>query len=440
MLPRRMVFLAGAVLLIIAASYVINRGSAGSSASPSAPVTLDGEDATGGMGMKTTDELIAFWDGRVTRAPRDFISMTFLAGSIMHKARETGDIAQYQRAETTINQALAIDPDYEGAQAYLAAVRYTEHDFTGALALASQVYAAHPNVVSALATMGDAQLELGNYKEAEADYQRLNQRNPGPAVDSRLSRVAWLQGHPDQAIALMQQAGAEAQDLALTGESAAWYQFQLGELYFQTGRPDQAATYYGQALDLFPNYYLALAGLGKARAAQERYDEAVKYYQQAIAIIPQPDFLAALGDIYTLTGQPANARQQYDTVEFIGKLAAINKVIYNRQLALFDANHDRRLDEALTLTSQELAARKDIYGYDAQAWALYKNGRYQEAQAAMQQAMKLGTQDALLDYHAGMIAKSLGDTAQARLLLSRALAHNAHFDLLQARVARAALP
>ena len=58
----------------------------------------------------------------------------------------------------------------------------------------------------------------------------------------------------------------------------------------------------------------------------------------------------------------------------------------------------------------------------------------------MQQAMKLGTQDALLDYHAGMIAKSLGDTAQARLLLSRALARNPHFDLLQARVARAALP
>lgn len=440
MLPRRMVFLLGAVLLIIGASYVINRGSAGSPASRSDPVALDGEDSSGGMGMKTTDQLITFWDARVARDPRDFISMTYLAGSFMHKARETGDIAQYQRAETTINQALAIDPDYEGAQAYLAAIHYTQHDFTGALALATQVYAAHPNVVSALATMGDAQLELGNYKEAEAAYQRLNQRNPGPAVDSRLSRLAWLQGHPDKAIALMQQAGAEAQDLALIGESAAWYQFQLGELYFQTGNADKAAAYYSQALDLFPHYYLALAGLGKARAAQQRYDEAIKYYQQAIAIIPQPDFLAALGDLYTLTGQPAQAQQQYDTVEFIGKLAAINKVIYNRQLALFYANHDRKLDEALTLTTQELAARKDIYGYDAQAWALYKSGRYQDAQAAMQQAMKLGTQDALLDYHAGMIAKSLGETAQARLLLSRALARNPHFDLLQAQVARAALP
>ncbi|HET7077993.1 MAG TPA: tetratricopeptide repeat protein [Chloroflexia bacterium] len=440
MLPRRMVFLVGAVLLIIGASYVVNRGATGVPAAPVAPVALDGEDASGGVGMKTTDELIAFWDARVARDPRDFISMTFLAGSFMHKARETGDIAQYQRAETTIHQALAIDPDYEGAQAYLAAVRYTQHDFTGALTLATQVYAAHPNIVSALATMGDAQLELGNYKEAEAAYQRLNQRNPGPAVESRLSRLAWLQGHPDQAIALMQQATAEAQDLALTGESAAWYQFQLGELYFQTGNPDRAAGYYSQALDLFPNYYLALAGLGKARAAQERYPEAIGYYQQAVAIIPQPDFLAALGDLYTLTGEPAKAQQQYDTVEFIGKLAAINKVIYNRQLALFYANHDRKLDEALALTTQELAARKDIYGYDAQAWALYKRGQYQEAQAAMQQAMKLGTQDALLDYHAGMIAKSLGDTAQARLLLSRALARNPHFDLLQARVARAALP
>src|SRR5436309_3425547 len=86
------------------------------------------------------------------------------------------------------------------------------------------------------------------------------------------------------------------------------------------------------------------------------------------------------------TTRARQAQQQYDTVEVIGKLAAINKVIYNRQLALFYANHDRKLAEALDLTTHELAVRKDVYGYDAQAWTLYKNGRYQEVAAMMAQA------------------------------------------------------
>ena len=59
-------------------------------------------------------------------------------------------------------------------------------------------------------TTGDAHLELGDYAEAETAYRQLSQRNPGPAVDSRLARLAWLQGQPDKALSLMGQAGNEA--------------------------------------------------------------------------------------------------------------------------------------------------------------------------------------------------------------------------------------
>jgi len=126
-------------------------------------------------------------------------------------------------------------------------------------------------------------------------------------------------------------------------------------------------------------------------------------------------------------------------VEFIGKLAAINQVVYNRQLALFSANHTRNLSEALTLASAELAGRKDVYGYDAAAWALYKNGRYAEAAEAMDEAMKLGTRDASLYYHAGLIAAGLGNQQRAHTLLTEALAINPEFDPLQARIARETL-
>ena len=60
---------------------------------------------------------------------------------------------------------------------------------------------------------------------------------------------------------------------------------------------DAAGKYYGQALASFDNYYLALGGLAKVHAAQGDYAEAIKLYERAVAIIPQPDLLAALGDV-----------------------------------------------------------------------------------------------------------------------------------------------
>lgn len=434
---RKTILLVVTCLCVIAGSYLV-AGRAPAAQSPD-DLSVALEDGGAGYGMKSTDELIVFWGDRFTQNPSDYISAAFLGEAFLRKGRETGDVADYQRAEAALEQALALAPDYDVAQAYMGAALFVQHDFTGALDLAGRIYAANPRAAQALATIGDAQLELGDYAAAGASYRALAALAPGPAVASRLSRLAWLQGHPDQALALMQQAADQATALGLTGEGAAWYQFQLGELSFNTGQYDAAARHYATAEALFPNYYLALAGLGKARAAQRRYPEAIALYERAVAIVPQPDFLAALGDLDALTGRPDDARQQYETVEFIGNLAALNKVVYNRQLALFAANHDRRVDVALDLASKEYAARKDVYGADALAWALYKNGRYQDAAAASDAALALGTRDALLDYHAGMIAAALGDRQRARTLLAAALALNPQFDLLQAPVARATL-
>ena len=314
-----------------------------------------------------------------------------------------------------------------------------KHEFRDALDLAKQVYSNDPRALQALATVGDAQLELGNYAEAETAYRQLLERSSTPSVYSRLARLSWLQGHIDDAHKQMQQAVDGAASMGLTGESAAWYQYQLAELYFNTGQFEAAAQNYQAALGSFDNYYLALAGLGKVSAAQGKYDQAISCYERAVAIIPQPDFLAALGDLYQFTGQPTNAKREYDTVEYIGKLAEINKQIYNRQLANFYSDHDIHLTEALHLALSELQSRKDIFGYDAAAWAQYKNGNYKEAQALMNQAMALGTRDTRLYYHAGMIALELHNEAQAREYLEQALAINPHFSILYADEARKTL-
>jgi Tfp pilus assembly protein PilF len=77
-----------------------------------------------------------------------------------------------------------------------------------------------------------------------------------------------------------------------------------------------------------------------------------------------------------------------------------------------------------------LEVRWDVYTYDVLAWALYKNGRLRDALWAIKEALRAGTQDARLFFHAGVIRRALGEDDTARAYLQRALATNASFDLL----------
>ena len=94
---------------------------------------------------------------------------------------------------------------------------------------------------------------------------------------------------------------------------------------------------------------------------------------------------------------------------------------------------------ALDLAQQELAVRKDIYGYDVLAWALYKNGRFEEARDAIDEALVQGTKDARLFFHAGMIYHGLGEAPKAKEFLARALATNPYFHIFHAGLAERTL-
>ncbi len=117
----------------------------------------------------------------------------------------------------------------------------------------------------------------------------------------------------------------------------------------------------------------------------------------------------------------------------------MNGALYSRQLALFYADHDLKAEEAYANAKREYAVRHDIYGADAVAWTALKAGKLVEAQAAMKEALRLGTRDAKLFYHAGMITRAVGDRASARDYLQHALRLNPQFDPLQVLIAKRAL-
>jgi len=93
----------------------------------------------------------------------------------------------------------------------------------------------------------------------------------------------------------------------------------------------------------------------------------------------------------------------------------------------------------LAKAREELRTRQDIYGYDLLAWALHQSGRDVEARQRMKQALALGTRDAALFYHAGLIERALGNQAAARKYLEAALETNPYWHPFQPASARATL-
>lgn len=391
---------------------------------------------------RTTDDVIRYYQARLVRRADDTRSYARLGQAYILKARETGDPQYYDLADKALARCLELSPDRvtaTRAATDLAVVQMARHQFREALATAQKALGYGSGELNAYGLLGDAHIELGEYDQAGAAYEKMRSLQGPFYPHSRLSMLRFLKGDPAGAIAEMRravQAGIEGNQ---PKENVAWAQFKLGATLFQTGDLAGAAQAHQDSLATFPGYHRAWAGLAQVRAAQGRYPEAIELYRKAIGVIPLPDYAASLGDVYAKIGRPDEARKQYALVEYIGLLNALNKVLYNRELALFSLDHDMKLGEALDLARRELEARPDIYTQDVLAWALYKNGRAAEAMAPMQEALRLGTKDARLFFHAGMIHRAAGDPERAREFLQRALALNPHFHVLQSEVAKRAL-
>jgi len=254
-----------------------------------------------------------------------------------------------------------------------------------------------------------------------------------------VAHLKFLRGDTPGAVASMREAVARSAAAMPVGEPLAWARTQLGHLLLGTNDLAGAEAAYRDALTALPGYHPALAGSAAVQAARGKLQDAAALYHKALDVIPLPEYAAALGDVYTRLGRTTDAAKQYALVEYIGKLSAINQTVYNRELALFYADHERQLPKALELAQKELESRRDIYTYDVLAWTLYRNGQAREAQAAMKEALKLGTQDPRLFFHAGMIHRALGEHDAARTALARALALNPRFHVLHAGVAASTL-
>jgi tetratricopeptide (TPR) repeat protein len=352
--------------------------------------------------------------------------------ALMQQARETADPTLYSRASAAFDAALKRDPHSVEGLMGKGALALAMHQFRAGLALGEQARALDPHRALVYGVIGDAQIELGQYDAALDSLQTMIDLRPDLSSYSRAAYARELNGDSPGAILLMQEALTSG---APNNEALQWVRVQLGNLYFNRGDLATAEQHYQHALAQLPGYGYALAGLGRVRAAQGRYDEARGLYQQAIARVPLPEFVIGLGEMEQAAGRPAEAARQYDLVRVMQRLFQANGVNTDMEMALFEADHG---DPAVALKQARDAYRDrpNVKAADTLAWALSQAGAQAEARRYMTEALKLGTQDALFFYHAGMIAYRSGDRATARTRLQQALAVNPQFSLFYASEAR----
>ncbi|HEU5103520.1 MAG TPA: tetratricopeptide repeat protein [Roseiflexaceae bacterium] len=383
-----------------------------------------------------TDQLIWDYQQRLRQNADDVQSYAVLGGAYIQKARDTGDPTFYAKAQSVLDQALARDPGNVEALIGAGTLANARHQFRDALRLGEQARALNPTVPRVYGVIADAQTELGMYDEALQTLQTMIDMRPDLSSYSRVAYARELHGDVEGAIEAMQDAVTAGGQVS---ENSAWVRVQLGNLYFTQGDLARADQEYQRTLTVLPEYVYALAGLGHVRAAQGQLDEAIGLYLRAIARMPLPEFVIALGDTQQAAGRAAEAAKQYELVRAMQQLFKANGVDTDLELALFDA--DRGQDPAGTLALARAAyeRRPSVKAADTLAWALFKAGQLAEARRYADEALRLGTYDSLMLYHAGAIAQAQGDRVAARDFLSRALERNPAFSPVYAPLARQAL-
>jgi len=370
----------------------------------------------------------------VTAAPDIAIGYTNLAASLMKKSRETGDFSLNLEAQNAVARAREIAPNDAAARKLEASLHLANHRFKEAIEASKKLIAEFPSDPFGYGVLSDAYVETGDYKPAIEAAQKMVDIRPSTTSYARVGQLRSLHGDHKGALEMFTEAAriSNPDDQ----ETRAWCLVQLGDEHWKHGKYAEAEKVYDEALQIFPNYFLANVSKGRVRASVGDLAEAERILLEVVSRAPNANALKLLGDIAAIQSDEARSKQfrdQYEALEIkLGDAADHNG--YGFFLA-----DNGKLDQGTALARDEYAKEPNIKSAHLLAWCHLKNGNIADAEKLIREAMRLKTNDARMMFHAGMIAKAAGKQAESTRLLKSAIELNPAFDLLKAREAKAAL-
>ncbi|WP_126974860.1 tetratricopeptide repeat protein [Frigidibacter oleivorans] len=388
---------------------------------------------------------------------RGRMSEALVAFDAVAETEGLATFAQYHKA-----MALASVGDLEGADAILAA------EDAGPLRMTRRAVLAHAQILSQLERRDDAlgliddtfgregdpvftemaeKLEAGETlpfdvvrspEEGVAEiYHSLASALTGEGNDvftlvyARLAQFL----RPDEPDTLLLVAGLlERQDQfelatavygSIPRESPAYPAAELGraEALIASDRRDAAIEVLEQLARSYPDQPVILANLGDTLRQAERYADAIRAYDAAIALFDGD--AEAQWPVYYARGISYERQKDYDRAETDMRKALDlrpNQPQVLNYLGYSFLEQRRNLEEAQSMIERAVAERpEDGYIVDSLAWAYYRLGRYDDAVAPMEKAVALMPVDAVLNDHLGDVYWAVGRKREAEFQWKRAL-------------------
>ena len=371
---------------------------------------------------------------KIKADPSDVKSFNALTALYLQEARTSGNFSYYDKAALNcVGKVLKIDPKNFEALTYKATIFLSQHHFADGLALAKEIVQLYPYSAYVHGILLDANVELGNYKEAVEAADKMISIRPDIRSYSRISYLREIHGDLAGAIDAMKLAVDAGQPGV---EGTEWARTQLGKLYEQTGDLKYAEMNYTISLQNRPNYPYALAGLARLAVAAGDYKKAIEIYSKADSLSNDYSFKEALVEVYKLDGQTSKSNSiANDIITDMVNAAELSSKdptaghYADREMAyayLVVNNSDKAIEHALL----EYNRRPDnIDANETLAWSYYVKGDYAKANEYIKTAMKTDCKNPTLLCRAGLIYFKSGDKTNAKNYLQEGLKNNPNISV-----------
>lgn len=376
---------------------------------------------------------IDFHSERVKNDPEGAIGLAMLSESYLALARLKDDDAAAVAAERAARESLAVRQVNNSR----AAMRLTEallhqHRFVDAEESARLAVRLSGRDGQSIRLLGDVLLELGKYDAFEQEI--LSDLRFAEAPESRAVLARWreLNGDPVGAKTELQAAANAIRDAQGRDVPAmAWYITQQGWVALRHGDLGAAKLNFEEALRIYPSERRALAGMTRWALDAGHFEDAIGWADRANDIAPLTDVLGwkllALKEL----GNDKAVEEVFGAIQELNSVGGhhhhahgthshshagdAGRHTHNRLYAQVLSEFGKDLQTAHHAAEEDLQWRKDIYAFDTFAWATFlywKNDPkaadegdvlLREAQAAMKQALRTGSQDIALVRHAEQI-------------------------------------
>ena len=383
---------------------------------------------TAARGRETLENL----EFRATRNPVDCTTWNRIAEARLRLLASTGDLANLNLAARAVDQSLKAAPPESNTAALALRVRVelASHRFKEARSSAELLCSIRPHNADALALLGDACFNLGDYADCEQAWREMAALdNTVLTIEPRLAQLDLLYGRNTEA----RERYCKVLDAARGSEreapdAVAWANVQLGQLAFAAGDWDAAGQYYESALSVQPAYYSAIEHKAELLGAQGGLESTIALYTELIKRSSRPEAMQALGDLYQFFGKPDEAAPWHaKALAAYLNSAEKGEPIYFHNLASLCCDSLNDPARALVWARRDLATRRSINACDSMAWVLYKTGSFDEARDAVERCLGFNTRDPHILYHAGIILLGAGEIPAGKLRLQETVLVNPRY-------------